>query len=36
MRWFEHLSELVARREPLVMVTLVAVRGHAPQEAGAK
>jgi len=36
MRWFEHLGELVARREPLVMVTLVAVRGHAPQEAGAK
>ncbi|MGK0619380.1 xanthine dehydrogenase accessory protein XdhC [Meiothermus cerbereus] len=36
MRWFEHLRELVAGREPLVMVTLVAVRGHAPQEAGAK
>lgn len=36
MRWFEHLNRLVAEQEPLVMVTLVAVRGHAPQEAGAK
>ena len=36
MRWFEHLNRLVAEQEPLVMVTLVAVRGHAPREAGAK
>ncbi len=36
MRWFEHLNRLVAEQEPLVMVTLTAVRGHAPQEAGAK
>ncbi|WP_299431459.1 xanthine dehydrogenase accessory protein XdhC [uncultured Meiothermus sp.] len=36
MRWFEHLSYLVAQRVPLVMVTLIAVRGHAPREAGAK
>lgn len=36
MRWFEHLADLVAQKLPLVLVTLVAVRGHAPREAGAK
>ncbi|AWR86757.1 xanthine dehydrogenase accessory protein XdhC [Meiothermus taiwanensis] len=36
MRWFEHLAQLTERRIPLVLVTLVAVRGHAPREAGAK
>lgn len=36
MRWFEYLSYLAAQRVPLVMVTLAAVRGHAPREAGAK
>jgi xanthine dehydrogenase accessory factor len=36
MRWFEHLARLTEQRTPLVMVTLMTVRGHAPQEAGAK
>ncbi|MCX7802985.1 MAG: xanthine dehydrogenase accessory protein XdhC [Meiothermus ruber] len=36
MRWFEHLAQLTERKQPLVLVTLVAVRGHAPREAGAK
>ena len=36
MRWFEHLSELTQQKTPLVMVTVIQVRGHAPREAGAK
>ncbi|MDX2005875.1 MAG: xanthine dehydrogenase accessory protein XdhC [Meiothermus sp.] len=36
MRWFEHLARLTEQRVPLVMVTVVSVRGHAPREAGAK
>lgn len=36
MRWFEHLAQLTERKRPLVLVTLVAVRGHTPREAGAK
>lgn len=36
MRWFEHLNHLAEQKVPLVLVTLVAVRGHAPREAGAK
>lgn len=36
MRWFEALAKLTHEQTPLVMVTLVSVRGHAPREAGAK
>lgn len=36
MRWFEALTKLTQEQKPLVMVTLIAVRGHAPREAGAK
>lgn len=36
MRWLEHLTSLAGQKVPLVMVTLVSVRGHAPREAGAK
>jgi xanthine dehydrogenase accessory factor len=36
MRWFEHLARLTEQKVPLVIVTLVSVRGHAPREAGAK
>jgi len=36
VRWFEHLAQLTERKRPLVLVTLVVVRGHAPREAGAK
>lgn len=36
MRWFEALSYLTQAKTPLVMVTVVSVRGHAPREAGAK
>ncbi|PZA08413.1 MULTISPECIES: xanthine dehydrogenase accessory protein XdhC [unclassified Meiothermus] len=36
MRWFEHLAQLVQNKTPVVMVTLLSVRGHAPREAGAK
>lgn len=36
MRWLEHLTALTQQQTPLVMVTLVHVRGHAPREAGAK
>lgn len=36
MRWFEHLAQLTQAGTPLVMVTVVQVRGHAPREAGAK
>jgi xanthine dehydrogenase accessory factor len=36
MRWFEALTKLTQEQTPLVIVTLVSVRGHAPREAGAK
>ncbi|GIW32824.1 xanthine dehydrogenase accessory protein XdhC [Meiothermus sp.] len=36
MQWFEQLARLTEQKEPLVLVTLVSVRGHAPREAGAK
>lgn len=36
MRWFEALSQLTQAKTPVVMVTLLSVRGHAPREAGAK
>ena len=36
MRWFEHLAHLTEQKTPLVLVTIVSVRGHAPREAGAK
>lgn len=36
MQWFEHLAHLTEQKVPLVLVTLLAVRGHAPREAGAK
>ncbi|YAL83619.1 xanthine dehydrogenase accessory protein XdhC [Dermacoccaceae bacterium W4C1] len=36
MHWFEALTWTRSRREPAVLVTLIAVRGHAPREAGAK
>lgn len=36
MCWFEHLNHLAEQKVPLVLVTLVAVRGHAPREAGVK
>ena len=36
MRWLEHLARLTEQKVPLVMVTLVQVRGHAPREPGAK
>lgn len=36
MQWFEHLARLTQQKEPLVLVTLLSVRGHAPREAGAK
>ena len=36
MRWFEHLARLTEQKVPLVMVTLVSVRGHAPRGVGAK
>lgn len=36
MRWLEHLARLREQKVPLVMVTLIQVRGHAPREAGAK
>jgi xanthine dehydrogenase accessory factor len=34
--WLEHLFELKKTNTPVVMVTLLAVRGHAPREMGAK
>ncbi|MCY0885641.1 MAG: xanthine dehydrogenase accessory protein XdhC [Firmicutes bacterium] len=34
--WIETLARLKAAGEPLVVVTLTAAKGHAPQEAGAK
>ena len=36
MSWFEHLARLTQAKTPLVMVTLLRVRGHAPREPGAK
>lgn len=36
MQWFEQLARLTEQKEPLVLVTLLSVRGHAPREAGAK
>lgn len=36
MLWFEHLARLTEQKVPLVMVTLLSVRGHAPREAGTK
>lgn len=34
--WLRALTDLRQRREPAVLVTVSAVRGHAPREAGAK
>ena len=34
--WFNAVAHLRARREPGVLVTVAAVRGHAPRDAGAK
>ncbi|WP_395297917.1 xanthine dehydrogenase accessory protein XdhC [Kitasatospora hibisci] len=36
MTWVTAVARLRARREPGVLVTVAAVRGHAPREAGAK
>lgn len=36
MRWLQAVEQLRAERRPGVLVTVVAVRGHAPREAGAK
>ncbi|HEU4742589.1 MAG TPA: xanthine dehydrogenase accessory protein XdhC [Meiothermus sp.] len=36
MRWFEHLARLTQAKTPLVVVTVLSVRGHAPREPGAK
>ena len=36
MRWLRALELLREGREPGVLVTITAVRGHAPREAGAK
>ncbi len=34
--WLEHLLELKSTKTPVVLVTLLSVRGHAPREMGAK
>ncbi len=36
MNWLEHLLQLRSTSTPVVMVTLVGVRGHAPRDVGAK
>lgn len=36
MRWLQAVEKLRGERRPGVLVTLVAVRGHAPRDAGAK
>ena len=36
MDWLQHVEHLREQRRPGVLVTLTAVRGHAPREAGAK
>jgi xanthine dehydrogenase accessory factor len=36
MRWLQAVEKLRAERRPGVLVTLAAVRGHAPRDAGAK
>jgi xanthine dehydrogenase accessory factor len=36
MNWLEHLLHLRSTSTPVVMVTLVEVRGHAPRDIGAK
>jgi xanthine dehydrogenase accessory factor len=36
MEWLKAVEQLRAAREPGVLVTVAAVRGHAPREAGAK
>ena len=36
MDWLDAVAGLRARREPGVLVTVVAVRGHAPRDSGAK
>src|SRR5512133_570800 len=36
MHWISAVAELRRERQPGVLVTVVAVRGHAPREAGAK
>ncbi|MDN5718926.1 XdhC family protein, partial [Corynebacterium sp.] len=36
MSWLSDAADLRARRVPSVLVTVVARRGHAPREAGAK
>lgn len=36
MHWLSAVEHLRSRREPGVLVTVAAVRGHAPREAGAK
>ena len=36
MEWLKAVEQLRDARQPAVLVTLAAVRGHAPREAGAK
>lgn len=36
MEWVKRVQQLRQRREPAVLVTVAAVRGHSPREAGAK
>ena len=36
MTWMDTAAELRTARVPAVLITLAAVRGHAPREAGAK
>jgi len=36
MDWLEHVSKIKAESQSCVLVSIVAVRGHAPREAGAK
>ena len=36
MHWITAVAELRRERQPGVLVTVMAVRGHAPREAGAK
>ena len=36
MTWIQDLSRLREQRTPAVLVTVAAVRGHAPRDAGAK
>ena len=36
MHWMSAMTRLREQRVPAVLVTVAAVRGHAPREAGAK